>query len=56
MDLSRACEYLEPEVRRRVKACLLACAFTPTEELERIGKQDAEARKVAVAHFAGEDK
>ena len=50
-DLTRALEYVEPEVRRRVKAALAACAFISTEELERIAKLSADARAAAVRRF-----
>lgn len=53
MELNRMLDYLEPEIRRRVRACVRVCAFTTTDELERIAKLEAKERAKAVEAMVG---
>ena len=53
MDLTRALEHLEPQLRRRVNAAMMVCAFLSTEDIERIGKLSGEVRSSAIGAEAG---
>lgn len=53
MDLVRALEYVDPEMRRRVQASVAACAFLSTPEIERLGTFGVAERSAALFNQEG---